>query len=587
MNSFNDLNNYAATEITVADLRLAKVVFDRTLPTPQPITISSITYTQIPNGIEIEEIINYEIANCEITFSIQSEAATALTGATLSWNAVPSGITQTTSGQTYTFTGFTKVSQWDIIKNPTWNLPANYATKKPFFVKVEISYFDQALNDTKIENYVVYDPIYYYDARLESNFTINVVNRKVRLITAALAYQATLRCSNDVDLFSTFTLSAEAQDVKFAAMSSSMSSTLSCTATPILAVTNIDASRTYVANKENQPFLTNTPQITDTRNGTFTVVLTCTNAEFGLTTSASSASLTLTGTKASINSQIANIYFYPNWNVLTNFSITWTQKYIGTTYATRTIVLNYGSNNTDIKRYTYLTAGSYSFVPSYIEKKYYQLSKNLVAGGGDANSFQGGNAGQLFQHTDTTPLSSYSFTVGAKGQNTVYNYSGGSMIAVGGTTQSASTIYTFSTYYGSSVSPNTTIFTKGYGGTNSNGGYGTADLDGYSTGVSQSITGTTIKVYRSEIAGSGGSAVDQLGWKFGRGGNSAVSIPSYPVSRSFGGNTYQFFITGYNGSTGNAQGQLTNGQGGDAPGGSGYPGAVLLYLQRRLNNDGF
>ena len=580
MNSFNDLNNYAATEITVADLRPAKVVFDRTQPTPQPITISSTTYTQIPTGIEIEEIINYDIANCEITFSIQSETATALTGATLSWSAVPTGITQTTSGQTYTFTGFTKASEWDIIKNPTWNLPSNYATKKPFYVKVDISYFNQAENDIQTESYNVYDPRYYYDARLESRFTVNAVNLKVRFLAATLAYQATLRCSNDVDMFTSFTLSAEAQDVKFGAMSSSMSSTLACTPTLIEAVTNTTVVRSYTANKENQPFLTNTPQITDLRNGTFTVVLTCTNAEFGLTTSSSSASLTLTGTKASINSQIANIYFYPNWNVLTNLSITWTQKYSGTTYTTRTLAVNYAANNTDVKRYTFLTAGAHSFVPTYIEKKYYQISKNLIGGGGDADNFHGGNAGQLYQHTDVTPLTSYSFTVGAKGQRTIYSYSGGSMEALGGTTQTQSTDL---------ISGSTVIFKRGYGGTNSSGGYGTADPDGYTVSLSQTISGSIVRNYRTEQAGSGGKQVEQFGWRLGRGGNGVVLIPSYPVITTSSGTTTYWFITGYNGTTSNniVNLSLTSGQGGDAPGGTGYPGAVLLYLHRRLNSEGF
>lgn len=587
MNSFNDLNNYAATEIVVSDLRLAKVIFDRAQPTPQPITIASTTYAQIPAGIDIEEIINYEIANCTITFSILSETATALTGSTLSWNAIPDGITLTTVDQVYTLTGFSKTSQWEIIKNPTWLLPSDYATKKPFYVKVEISYFDQELNDTKVESYVVYDIRYYYDARLEAIFSKNILGEKVRLMAASLASNAILRCSNDIDMLSEFTAVIVAQDVKFAAANTTVTSSLACTVTHIEAVTNIYASRSYVANKENQPFKSSIPQITDTRNGTFTVVLTCTNAEFGLTTAASAASLTLTGTKASINSQIANIYFYPNWNVLTNLSITWTQKYLGTTYATRTIVVNYASNNTDVKRYTFTTAGSHSFAPSYIEKKYYQLSKNLIGGGGDANSIQGGNAGQLYQHTDVTPLTSYSFTVGAKGQNTVYNYSGGSMVALGGTTQAAITSYTVSNYFGSTQTPNTVIFTKGYGGTNSSGGYGTADPDGQlSTGISQTIQGTTIKNYRTEYAGNGGTPVEQFGYYFGRGGNAAVNVPSYPVSYVKSGYTYQWFTTGVNGQTANTINTLTWGQGGNAPFGVGSAGAVFLYLGRRLNDDG-
>ena len=586
MQSLRDLNGRSITTLTVNDLRLATIKFDRLESIDQPITLATTTYPQIPVGINIEEIINYEISNPIVTFSIVSLAATSLTGATLSWAAIPDGITLTTVDQVYTLTGFSTIAQWNQIKRPTWNLPANYATKKPFYVRVDISYFDQGANVIKTKTYNVYDPRYFYDAKLDGVFSYAFTAVKNRPFSATMSSSSIMRIRDDVEMSTSFTLTASAQDVKFGTANLSTSVSLACTPTLLQAVTNTGLLRTYVANKENQPFLTNTPQITDPRSGTYSVVLTATNAQFGTTTASSSSTLTLTGSKETINSQIANLYFYPDWNVLSNLSITWTQKYSGTTYATRTIPINYGSNNTDIKRYTYTTVGSGTFTPNFIEKKYYQLTMLLIGGGGNANQYQGGNAGKLVSRTDVTPLNSYAFSVGNRLQSTVYTYTGGSIPAAGGTTQSGSTTYTFSNYYGATISPDTTIFTKGWGGTNSNSNWGNADKDGQvSTGLSQNQVGNIVRVYRTEYAGNGGSSLDEYGWKFGRGGNAAVSIPAYPVTRLYNSLNYYFYTTGIAGQTQSPDAN-TWGQGGDAPGGQGYSGAVLFYLQRRLNSDG-
>lgn len=584
MQSLTELNGRSATLLSVIDRRLATVNFDRLVANNQSITISSTNYAQLPVGIEIEEIINYEIANCQVTFTIKSPSGNPLTGSTLSWAAIPNGITLSQVGQAYTLSGFSKISQWNQIKRPSWTLPANYTSKTPFYVKVEISYFDQGANFTKIKTYNVYDPRYYYDVKLDSAFSYAATAIKNRPFTASMSAISTMRVRYDVELLSVFSLEAAALDVKFGVANWSAVSSLNSTVEVLPPVSNTSTLRLYVANKENQIFSSNTPQILDSRSGTYTVVLTCTGAQFGLTTASSSASLTLTGSKETINSQIAAIYFYPDWNQLGNLSVTWTQKYNGTTYAVRTIPVNYGSNNTDVKRVNFTTVGTHTYNPTYIEKKYCRLVRAMIGGGGSADSLSGGNSGTFTVNADDTPLNNYTFTVGAAGQNTTASYTGGSVVAAGGTTQTGTTTYTFSNYIGAGVSPNNIIFTKGWGGTNGNGNWGSADKDGeVSTGLSSVQSGNTIKNYRTEYAGNGGSAVQWFDYYIGRGGNGRVNVPGYPVTRSYNGYNYEFYTTGISGST---QSINTWGQGGDAPGGTGYPGGVFLYISRRLNSSG-
>jgi len=588
MQSLSQLNGRSTTELTVTDTRLATVNFDRLEPSLQPITITGLVYPAIPVGIEIAEIVNYDITDCTVKFSIISLAGNVLTGSTLAWNAIPEGITLTTSGQEYTLTGFSKISQWNQIKNPIWNIPSTYTTKRPFFVKVEIFYFDQATNLTKVKSYNVFDPLYYYEVTFAGEFALAFDITKLRPGAAALTSAFTLISRRDVELRTNFVLTAAVEDVKFAAaVLPTSTATFTCNVEALQAVSNAALTRTYVANKESQPFLTNPPQITDPRSGTYTVVLTATNAQFSQNTTSSSASLTLTGSKATVNSQIASVYFMPDWNVLSNLSITWTQKYNGTTYATRTIATNYGSNNNDVKRVNFTTSGNHSYTPTFLEKKYCQIVRTMIGGGGSAGAYAGGNAGTITAQGDTTPLNSYSFVVGGPGQNTVYNYTGGSLISAAGTTATETITYKFSNYYGAPASPDPLIFTKGYGGKNGYGGYGTALPSGLiSTGLSSTRVGNNVYVYRTEYGGQGGSAAQSFDYSFGRGGNGVVVRTGNPVTHYHisSNTTYYFYIT--ISSSGQTSSPLPWGNGGDAPGGTGQSGAVMLYISRRLNANG-
>jgi hypothetical protein len=203
MNSFNDLNNYAATLIDYTDSRPSGATFDRAEITYfNEITFTSTAYAAIPSGINIEEVRNYSTANLSIVFTIESRAVDPLTGATLTWPSTPTGVTIAQSGNIYTITGVKTKAQWDVIKKPTWNVPAGYASKFGWYVNVDINYFDSSLG-FKTYTYIVYDERYYYDIRMLSNFNVAVSARRFLGITKTLSAVSTLYARPRVEPFGT------------------------------------------------------------------------------------------------------------------------------------------------------------------------------------------------------------------------------------------------------------------------------------------------------------------------------------------------------------------------------------------------
>lgn len=235
MNSLTELNTHSQSELTFTDLRDAKVVFDRAASTNQILTISGVTNNDIPNGIEISEIINFSTAACTLRFSILSNASAPLVGSTLTWPSVPAGVTLTTVGQVYTFTGISKVSQWTALKNPDWTLPANYATKTQWGVEVVITYYNETTGLTEARTYYVFDPLYFFVAILNSASTITALPGFRKQAASALSAVFTFNTDAPFTRFSStkssvFTLAASA--IKAKGLVSNVSSTVVSTVQP-------------------------------------------------------------------------------------------------------------------------------------------------------------------------------------------------------------------------------------------------------------------------------------------------------------------------------------------------------------------
>jgi len=235
MNSLTELNTHSQSELTFTDLRDAKVVFDRTASNNQILTISGVTNNDIPNGIEISEIINFSTAACTIRFSILSNASAPLVGSTLTWPSVPAGVTLTTVGQVYTFTGISKVSQWTALKNPDWTLPANYASKTQWGVEVVITYYNETTALTEARTYYVFDPLYFFIAILNSASTVTALPGFRKQAASALTSTFTFNTDAPFTRFvinrsSVFSLAAVG--IRAKGLVSNVSSTVVSTAQP-------------------------------------------------------------------------------------------------------------------------------------------------------------------------------------------------------------------------------------------------------------------------------------------------------------------------------------------------------------------
>lgn len=161
MLSLTQLNTFAVGETILQDARPANVFFSQSVPTNKVITITSQT-VPVPSGTEIDEIANFETANVQLVISIKTSVVNPLTGSTITWPSLPTGVTvvQSPTG-TYTVSGIKNVSDWNAVKNPTWNLPSNYTNFSVFYLETRVRYFDQQRGETVNVTNDIYDPIYY------------------------------------------------------------------------------------------------------------------------------------------------------------------------------------------------------------------------------------------------------------------------------------------------------------------------------------------------------------------------------------------------------------------------------------------
>ena len=196
MNSLSELNSWSQTVLELTDNRPAKVVFDRVaplLPKNQTDQIVSTTISIVP-GIEITEIINYATANVRFRVSIITGGSPALTGSTVNFDTLPSGLSLSQVSSVYTISGISTVAHWNAIKYFTWNLPANYASCPLWYLDVAILYYDGATSQERVVDWEVYDPDNYYIAKLESSASVSAIIGVNKPFASAITSQATLFC---------------------------------------------------------------------------------------------------------------------------------------------------------------------------------------------------------------------------------------------------------------------------------------------------------------------------------------------------------------------------------------------------------
>jgi len=114
MNSLNDLNGSTVT-VEYSDYRPAGVEFNTTTPVNQTLSkLEGQTYTA-PVGINIIDVVDY--ATCAVTYTVN---VSAQPGATVTWPTIPAGCTVTNpSTGVYRINGINSAYIWNQVKNPT------------------------------------------------------------------------------------------------------------------------------------------------------------------------------------------------------------------------------------------------------------------------------------------------------------------------------------------------------------------------------------------------------------------------------------------------------------------------------------
>ena len=201
MQSLTDLNNFGNLTLDLPDDRPSGVVFNR-MPPLQPYdiigTINS-TSNLVGPGIDITEIINYQQANVRYRVRIVTGSSPLLTGSTISWASLPTGITLAQSGTTYTLSGIKTIAHWEAVKEFLWTLPANYASFPNWYLDVAVLYYDSALGQERVVDWEVYDPRFYWIAQLEeTSSSLTCSGMKVKNIESAQIFYGEVMCFNHI-----------------------------------------------------------------------------------------------------------------------------------------------------------------------------------------------------------------------------------------------------------------------------------------------------------------------------------------------------------------------------------------------------
>jgi surface protein len=173
MQSLTELNSRSRVILEVPDQRASGVVLDRLPSAIKEQRVTATTSTVVKNAVEILEVINYATANVRYKITIVTPEP-ALTGSSISWLEVPGGITLDVSGNVYMLSGIKTSIEWDLVKNPIWVLPSNFATKPLWYLNVELIWYDNDLEQDVSVSWFVYDPRFYYISRINTTSSLNI-----------------------------------------------------------------------------------------------------------------------------------------------------------------------------------------------------------------------------------------------------------------------------------------------------------------------------------------------------------------------------------------------------------------------------
>lgn len=118
MNSFEELNNYSNTSLEFQDDRLANLTFDPE-PTHQTVTVYENLGFVSPVSTSITSFVSQ---SSPVTYTLD---VSPLPGTTVTWESLPAHLTVTGNVTHKTVSGIKSAADWELVKSPTIEMPAN------------------------------------------------------------------------------------------------------------------------------------------------------------------------------------------------------------------------------------------------------------------------------------------------------------------------------------------------------------------------------------------------------------------------------------------------------------------------------
>lgn len=442
MNSLSQLNTASDVTLSFTDLRATIIEFDRATPIAPSTTFTAGGPSPAGVGINITSIINPGVVNAyyEIDVSL-------ITGATVSWSTLPSGYSVTTPATgIYRVTGIQSAADWEVIKNATINSPSGRITDFTYTSKIvftgtygtvtspktwttTVKYTQKAALAATVTQTVNGGILIAIigNASIPATFSLTSIIGKKWYGASAVSASVNLTATNSRIRYNSSSMSTSASltsiATKLKRVASALTSSASLTATGQKFISNI-TNRTYQTNTSNLIFSTSTPQLADATAGssTYTITLTSPFGKFGTSTTQSST-YSYSGTQTQVNSQFANIYFWPDKSYSSNTTYTLTIQKDSVEVFSNTKNMTYSSSAALSALYTFTSSGTWT--PTAIEKYYGSIDYLVVGGGGaggastvidQVNGSGGGAAGDvLYVTSQSITQSSYSVTVGTGG----------------------------------------------------------------------------------------------------------------------------------------------------------------------------
>lgn len=170
MNRLTDLNNYSTEQVTYEDDRPTQVVFDRVTPLDQTITTPANGSHQFPVGIDILDIVNFDVAQVYLEFDFSLMPA----GAEPFIDNIPEGLVLSDlGGGIFSITGINNISLWNSVKTAIIRPPLGTVGTYAYFIRIFYKLDDNVLRNKSYTVNLTLENVFYFSNPAEIEYLIN------------------------------------------------------------------------------------------------------------------------------------------------------------------------------------------------------------------------------------------------------------------------------------------------------------------------------------------------------------------------------------------------------------------------------